>query len=329
MGGFGREAGAAPAAGSAGEEPPLRAGGATGEARAAQLREEIAQVGFRRARLSRACEHGVAIGARRLLGLMLTICWRRLIATCQAAETRQVLTVLTGRPAAAPAEANAPAHIITRPAGQPAVAADRSLAARHLDRSVSLDSGVGAAGSAFPSWPTNEEVASPRGASPKGGALDSSQVQRCLDTITELQGQLRSAKRELRASQLREAEAVESGSVALMEAEELRARLAGTERKQQELAAELDRRRAKPGALNGLCAEDLRALAEELEAAASCARTAEAVAAAEAAALCPVCWAARRDMAFQCGHQTCVSCGKRLESCPICRSAITLRIQLF
>uniref|UniRef100_A0A7S1SW90 RING-type domain-containing protein n=1 Tax=Tetraselmis chuii TaxID=63592 RepID=A0A7S1SW90_9CHLO len=96
-----------------------------------------------------------------------------------------------------------------------------------------------------------------------------------------------------------------------------------------DMQTELDKRRAKPGALAGLGAEELRSLAEGLEAAASAARTAEAVATAEAAALCPVCWAARKNMAFQCGHQTCVGCGKRLDLCPICRSDITLRIQLF
>ncbi|KAM5571862.1 E3 ubiquitin-protein ligase RGLG1-like [Rosa sericea] len=45
--------------------------------------------------------------------------------------------------------------------------------------------------------------------------------------------------------------------------------------------------------------------------------------------LCPVCLSAQKDMAFRCGHQTCRECGYFLEKCPICRSAIDLKIELF
>ncbi|KAJ8475839.1 hypothetical protein OPV22_019566 [Ensete ventricosum] len=43
---------------------------------------------------------------------------------------------------------------------------------------------------------------------------------------------------------------------------------------------------------------------------------------------CPVCLSNPRNMAFGCGHQTCVDCGPRLSFCPICRSSIQTRIKL-
>ncbi|PRQ17163.1 putative transcription factor C2H2 family [Rosa chinensis] len=45
--------------------------------------------------------------------------------------------------------------------------------------------------------------------------------------------------------------------------------------------------------------------------------------------LCPVCLTNEKNMAFGCGHQTCCDCGPDLETCPICRSAIYLRIKLY
>ncbi|XP_057415722.1 E3 ubiquitin-protein ligase RGLG5 isoform X2 [Lotus japonicus] len=45
--------------------------------------------------------------------------------------------------------------------------------------------------------------------------------------------------------------------------------------------------------------------------------------------VCPICLTNGKDMAFGCGHQTCCDCGESLESCPICRSAITTKIRLF
>lgn len=44
---------------------------------------------------------------------------------------------------------------------------------------------------------------------------------------------------------------------------------------------------------------------------------------------CPVCLSNPRNMAFGCGHQTCVDCGPRLSFCPICRSSIQTRIKLY
>ncbi|KAJ4772344.1 copine family protein [Rhynchospora pubera] len=45
--------------------------------------------------------------------------------------------------------------------------------------------------------------------------------------------------------------------------------------------------------------------------------------------LCPICLVNPKDMAFGCGHQTCCNCGKSLQNCPICRSAIETRIKLY
>ncbi|XP_062105599.1 E3 ubiquitin-protein ligase RGLG2-like [Humulus lupulus] len=45
--------------------------------------------------------------------------------------------------------------------------------------------------------------------------------------------------------------------------------------------------------------------------------------------VCPICLTDPKDMAFGCGHQTCCECGKDLETCPICRSAISTRIKLY
>ncbi|KAF2301724.1 hypothetical protein GH714_028793 [Hevea brasiliensis] len=45
--------------------------------------------------------------------------------------------------------------------------------------------------------------------------------------------------------------------------------------------------------------------------------------------VCPICLTNRKDMAFGCGHQTCCECGEDLQSCPICRSSIQIRIKLY
>jgi E3 ubiquitin-protein ligase RGLG len=44
---------------------------------------------------------------------------------------------------------------------------------------------------------------------------------------------------------------------------------------------------------------------------------------------CPVCLTEKKDMAFNCGHQTCRGCGAHLTTCPICRENITTRIRLY
>lgn len=44
---------------------------------------------------------------------------------------------------------------------------------------------------------------------------------------------------------------------------------------------------------------------------------------------CPICLTNRKDMAFNCGHQTCCECGLDLDTCPICRGFIETRIKLY
>lgn len=45
--------------------------------------------------------------------------------------------------------------------------------------------------------------------------------------------------------------------------------------------------------------------------------------------VCPICLTNSKDMAFNCGHQTCCDCGESLEQCPICRGKIKMRLKLF
>ncbi|GLT43439.1 hypothetical protein SLA2020_173860 [Shorea laevis] len=45
--------------------------------------------------------------------------------------------------------------------------------------------------------------------------------------------------------------------------------------------------------------------------------------------LCPICLSNSRDMAFNCGHQTCEECSRNIETCPICRSSIETRLKLY
>ncbi|KAF0688543.1 Aste57867_19859 [Aphanomyces stellatus] len=47
------------------------------------------------------------------------------------------------------------------------------------------------------------------------------------------------------------------------------------------------------------------------------------------AQLCPICEDQKKDVVFQCGHETCTTCGDQLSLCPICRVAITQRIRRF
>ncbi|XP_006816177.1 uncharacterized protein LOC102802857 [Saccoglossus kowalevskii] len=44
---------------------------------------------------------------------------------------------------------------------------------------------------------------------------------------------------------------------------------------------------------------------------------------------CPICMETTRDVAFQCGHMTCRKCSELIHKCPICRTAITQRINLY
>ncbi|KAJ0257863.1 hypothetical protein HA466_0086580 [Hirschfeldia incana] len=45
--------------------------------------------------------------------------------------------------------------------------------------------------------------------------------------------------------------------------------------------------------------------------------------------VCPVCLVNAKNMAFNCGHQTCNQCGETIQTCPICRVSIAVRIKLY
>jgi E3 ubiquitin-protein ligase RGLG len=45
--------------------------------------------------------------------------------------------------------------------------------------------------------------------------------------------------------------------------------------------------------------------------------------------LCPICEDRKKDTVFQCGHETCQTCGKFLSHCPLCRQEIQVRIKRF
>lgn len=44
--------------------------------------------------------------------------------------------------------------------------------------------------------------------------------------------------------------------------------------------------------------------------------------------VCPVCLKREKNLAFGCGHQTCDSCGRDLQICPVCQNKIATRIRL-
>ncbi|KAL1188254.1 E3 ubiquitin-protein ligase RGLG5 [Cardamine amara subsp. amara] len=44
---------------------------------------------------------------------------------------------------------------------------------------------------------------------------------------------------------------------------------------------------------------------------------------------CPICLVNTKNMAFNCGHQTCHGCGQDIQICPICRTSIAVRIKLY
>lgn len=44
---------------------------------------------------------------------------------------------------------------------------------------------------------------------------------------------------------------------------------------------------------------------------------------------CPVCWHEHKQVAFQCGHCTCLNCSRKIDSCCICRQDIKSRLRLF
>ncbi|OQR83378.1 E3 ubiquitin-protein ligase RGLG2 [Achlya hypogyna] len=59
------------------------------------------------------------------------------------------------------------------------------------------------------------------------------------------------------------------------------------------------------------------------------ARLVENMRALHEAQLCPICEDHKKDMVFQCGHETCRACSEQLSLCPICRVPITTRIRRY
>lgn len=49
----------------------------------------------------------------------------------------------------------------------------------------------------------------------------------------------------------------------------------------------------------------------------------------EDATMCAICLEKARNVAFMCGHGTCVECATSLEVCPMCRKPIEKKITLF
>ncbi|CAH8385948.1 unnamed protein product [Eruca vesicaria subsp. sativa] len=45
--------------------------------------------------------------------------------------------------------------------------------------------------------------------------------------------------------------------------------------------------------------------------------------------VCPICLVNAKNMAFNCGHQTCDECGNNIQTCPICRVSIAVRFKLY
>ncbi|KAF8090876.1 hypothetical protein N665_0462s0013 [Sinapis alba] len=48
-----------------------------------------------------------------------------------------------------------------------------------------------------------------------------------------------------------------------------------------------------------------------------------------ASQVCPICLVNTKNMAFNCGHQTCDECGETIQACPICRVSVAVRIKLY
>ncbi|KAJ4840947.1 hypothetical protein Tsubulata_023076 [Turnera subulata] len=44
---------------------------------------------------------------------------------------------------------------------------------------------------------------------------------------------------------------------------------------------------------------------------------------------CTICLRNPKDMAFGCGHTTCMECGASISTCPLCRQPITIRLRLY
>ncbi|RMX70484.1 hypothetical protein KXD40_004011 [Peronospora effusa] len=47
------------------------------------------------------------------------------------------------------------------------------------------------------------------------------------------------------------------------------------------------------------------------------------------ALMCPICEERKKDVVFQCAHDTCEKCGELLSHYPLCRQKIQLRIKRF
>ncbi|KAL6757264.1 hypothetical protein V8C86DRAFT_2629638 [Haematococcus lacustris] len=150
--------------------------------------------------------------------------------------------------------------------------------------------------------------------------------------VAALQAELDSSRQEAReARQL--AQALRQGCNAEQQASKSgpRGHQGGAEQAAQvsRLEAQVALLEGQPEALRAVGPEELQQIVARMESALAAARAVQLQAVAGRDCLCPVCWEAHRDLVFQCGHQTCCECGEKLTVCPICRTAVTLRIRTF
>ena len=96
-----------------------------------------------------------------------------------------------------------------------------------------------------------------------------------------------------------------------------------------QLTKELEEINPKESTLNAMSLKELEEVIEALDAKVTRLQMRKAALVVEQSNKCCVCWTAKKEVAFKCGHQTCASCSEQIHLCPICRQTIDLRIKLF
>ncbi len=109
----------------------------------------------------------------------------------------------------------------------------------------------------------------------------------------------------------------------------LRAELGASRDELAQLSREIDELNPGESTINSMSLADLETVMESLEAKVTRLKMRKASLIVEQSNKCCVCWSNAKEIAFQCGHQTCHACSERIETCPICRVAIDIRIKLY